>query len=359
MNEEEWPSLGKQGGKVWEAGSTFAEKLQGIVLNRGDRKADEIGCNRQDNTLSEGSEHDSDMEDNEPLCVITEDENRNFPEFSFSEKMTKRLHKAWKWAVIVKLLGRNIGYKNLLSILQTLWAKRGVINVINVGNGFFVVKLSNKEDYMNALTGGPWMLFDHYLTVSSLESYYKQSGSAVGRSSFRGEDVVEDLRSNQNVQFVRAKKSGGGKKKGKGKKVMEAGVRSEVDLGEKRSDKRAREQEVGRDIMRINGDCASGRNDQVVGPVEIEIGNDGLGLMDKIITLDGSRQREDPISEIVLETPMEPGDFRMDPGDSRLAIGLAGKFWAGSAEVEVDSEMGEESGPELIGKGDGPSAYLA
>ncbi|KAI9115480.1 hypothetical protein K1719_013799 [Acacia pycnantha] len=113
-------SLGKQGGKVWEASSTFAEKLQGIVLNRGDRKADEIGCNRQDNTLSEGSEHDSDMEDNEPLCVITEDENRNFPEFSFSEKMTKRLHKAWKWAVIVKLLGRNIGYKNLLSILQTL-----------------------------------------------------------------------------------------------------------------------------------------------------------------------------------------------------------------------------------------------
>ncbi|KAI9073901.1 hypothetical protein K1719_044134 [Acacia pycnantha] len=154
---------------MWEAGSTFAEKLQGIVLDRGDRKTDKIGCNHQDNTLSEGSEHDSDMEDIEPLCVTTEDENRNFPEFYFSEKMTKRLHKAWRWAVIVKLLGRNIGYKNLLSILKTLWAKRGVISVINVGNGFFVVKLSNMEDYLNALTGCPWMLFDHYLTVRPWE----------------------------------------------------------------------------------------------------------------------------------------------------------------------------------------------
>ncbi|KAI9117958.1 hypothetical protein K1719_011100 [Acacia pycnantha] len=112
---------------------------------------------------------ESEMEDGQPLCLITEEANRNFPKFTFSEKMKKRLHKAWRQAVIVKLLGRNIGYKSLLSILQTLWAKCGIITLINISNGFFVVKLSNKEDYLNALTGGPWMLYDHYLTVRPWE----------------------------------------------------------------------------------------------------------------------------------------------------------------------------------------------
>ncbi|KAI9108158.1 hypothetical protein K1719_021031 [Acacia pycnantha] len=32
--------------------------------------------------------------------------------------------------------------------------------------------LSNKEDYCNALTGGPWMLFDHYLTVRPWEPQF-------------------------------------------------------------------------------------------------------------------------------------------------------------------------------------------
>ncbi|KAI9118707.1 hypothetical protein K1719_010152 [Acacia pycnantha] len=102
-------------------------------------------------------------EDSEPLCIITEDPNHNFPTFLVSEKMKKRLYKAWNRAVIAKLLGRTIGYKLLLSILQSLWAKRGVISLINIGNRFFVVKLTNK-DYLNALTGGSWMIFDHYLT---------------------------------------------------------------------------------------------------------------------------------------------------------------------------------------------------
>ncbi|KAK4255547.1 hypothetical protein QN277_008534 [Acacia crassicarpa] len=167
LDKEEWPSLSKHGAKVWEPGKTFAEKLQGINLMQEGKEAGEDA-----KMQSEDISSDSEMEDSGPLCKITEDASRNFPKFSFSEKMTKRLHKAWKWAVIVKLLGRNIGYKNLLAILQTLWAKRGVINLINVGNGFFVVKLTNKEDYMNALTGGPWMLFDHYLTVRPWEPFF-------------------------------------------------------------------------------------------------------------------------------------------------------------------------------------------
>ncbi|KAK4281848.1 hypothetical protein QN277_013295 [Acacia crassicarpa] len=167
LDKEEWPSLSRQGAKVWEPGKTFAERLQGINLMQVTVDAGEDARMQSENISS-----DSEMDDSEPLCKISEDVNRNFPKFVFSGKMTKRLHKAWKCAVIVKLLGRSIGYRNLLTILQTLWAKRGVISLINVGNGFFVVKLTNREDYMNALTGGPWMIFDHYLTVRPWEPLF-------------------------------------------------------------------------------------------------------------------------------------------------------------------------------------------
>ncbi|KAK4260254.1 hypothetical protein QN277_003396 [Acacia crassicarpa] len=144
----EWPLLGTAGKPQRSPGLSFVETLQGInkddMVDEGVPQVDEI---------SEDSLSDSDKEDSLPLCKITEDPVRNFPTFSFSEKMKKRLHKAWKQAVIVKLLGRSIGYKLLLSILQKLWAKRGVITLINIGNGFFVVKLTNKEDFLNALTG--------------------------------------------------------------------------------------------------------------------------------------------------------------------------------------------------------------
>ncbi|KAI9099197.1 hypothetical protein K1719_024964 [Acacia pycnantha] len=172
--EEGWPKLGSEGKNLRVPGISFAEKLQGISR---DEKMEEKSV--ADLDLSDDSI--SDNEDNEPVCKISEDPNRNFPTFSFSGKMRKQLSKAWKTAVIVKLLGKNIGYKLLLSILQKLWAKKGVISLINIGNGFFVVKLSNKEDYLNALTGGPWMIFDHYLTVRPWEPQFQTKSASINK----------------------------------------------------------------------------------------------------------------------------------------------------------------------------------
>lgn len=84
--------------------------------------------------------------DDSPKCEIVEDPSRNFPNFIFSSKMKRRMYKAWHNSVIIKLLGRNIGFKALETRIQSLWAKRGVIKLINIGNGYRVVKLSNKED---------------------------------------------------------------------------------------------------------------------------------------------------------------------------------------------------------------------
>lgn len=46
-----------------------------------------------------------------------------------------------------------------------MWVKKGVIQIIDLGNEFFLVNFSNEDDYRFALTEGPWLIFDHYLTV--------------------------------------------------------------------------------------------------------------------------------------------------------------------------------------------------
>ncbi|KAI9078536.1 hypothetical protein K1719_039474 [Acacia pycnantha] len=139
----------------------------------------------EDDALSDNGSQCSDKDDYEPLCTIQEDPHRNFPTFSFSKKMKKKLYRAWNQAVIVKVLGKTIGYKLLLSILQPLWAKMGFINLINIDNGFFVVKFTNKDDYRNALTGGPWMIFDHYLTIRPWEPLFHPLRAAIDRDVWK------------------------------------------------------------------------------------------------------------------------------------------------------------------------------
>lgn len=37
--------------------------------------------------------------------------------------------------------------------------------VVDLPNGYYVVKFDAEEDYMKALMGGPWMVFGHYLII--------------------------------------------------------------------------------------------------------------------------------------------------------------------------------------------------
>ncbi|KAJ4848560.1 hypothetical protein Tsubulata_007862 [Turnera subulata] len=87
-----------------------------------------------------------------------------------------RIHKQWEDTVIVKMWGRSIGYKMLCSRLQRLWRLRGGFRV---NNNYFLVKLADKEDYMHALTGGPWVVLDHYLTVEPWKPNFEPASHRV------------------------------------------------------------------------------------------------------------------------------------------------------------------------------------
>ncbi|MBA0676619.1 hypothetical protein Goari_018087 [Gossypium aridum] len=75
------------------------------------------------------------------------------------------LDKSMEQTVVVRLLGRTIGYRALLNRIQSLWKPIGSFQVIDIENDYFLVKFSMNQDYNKALTEGHWVVYGNYLTV--------------------------------------------------------------------------------------------------------------------------------------------------------------------------------------------------
>ncbi|CAN1129037.1 hypothetical protein LINPERHAP2_LOCUS5002 [Linum perenne] len=57
--------------------------------------------------------------------------------------------------------------------LPQLWAKKGGIQVSDVGFGFYVVNFESVADYERALFGGPWMVNDHYVVIQEWRPHFR------------------------------------------------------------------------------------------------------------------------------------------------------------------------------------------
>ncbi|PKI40541.1 hypothetical protein CRG98_039056 [Punica granatum] len=67
----------------------------------------------------------------------------------------------WWGSLIVKVLGRRVGYMYLKKCLMLLWKPKGDLKVISLGNDCYLVKFEHREDRSHF----PWMILGHYLTL--------------------------------------------------------------------------------------------------------------------------------------------------------------------------------------------------
>lgn len=89
-----------------------------------------------------------------------------FPMFDFKDDRSyEEIYKPWEDCLVVKLLGRHIGYKALCDRLKLLRKPSGCIEVRDILHGYFLVQFDLKEDRERAMVGVPWMIYDHYLAV--------------------------------------------------------------------------------------------------------------------------------------------------------------------------------------------------
>ncbi|CAN1176561.1 hypothetical protein LINPERHAP2_LOCUS32599 [Linum perenne] len=69
-------------------------------------------------------------------------------------------------ALVVKVLERSFSFLTVKRRLEILWARAGIIQVSDATNDFFVVRFSDPEDYQRAAFGGPWKIYDFYISVA-------------------------------------------------------------------------------------------------------------------------------------------------------------------------------------------------
>jgi hypothetical protein len=105
------------------------------------------------------------------------------PEFILSEKEETRIQKPWRQGLIVKLMGRRIGYKALETRLKQIWVRKGVISIIDLGYEYFLVYFTNEEDYTKALEDGPWLLYDHYLIAREWTPNFHPNNATIEKAA--------------------------------------------------------------------------------------------------------------------------------------------------------------------------------
>lgn len=99
------------------------------------------------------------------------------PAIDFSERIQKTLFKEMELKVVIKLLGRNIGYGVLNNLISSLWNPIKPFHLMDIENGYYLVKFQSIDDYTKALSQGPWMIYGQYLTVQPWTKDFNPSQS--------------------------------------------------------------------------------------------------------------------------------------------------------------------------------------
>lgn len=140
------------------------------------------------------------------VTVSFQDDNPLLPQFQLDDKLFEALCEPWRDALIIKLLGKLVGYRVMHERLQKMWKPSGGFDILDVDKGYFMVKFDLQANKDAVTSGGPWMPFDHYLCVSQRSPEFAAPNANIQRMMtwvrFRGlnllyhdENVLMDLAS--------------------------------------------------------------------------------------------------------------------------------------------------------------------
>lgn len=87
------------------------------------------------------------------------------PSITIETEVLEAMNGMWKQCMIVRVLGRSVAISALSRKLRELWNPKGAMYVMDLPRQFFMVCFEKEDEYMAALTGGPWRVFGSYLMV--------------------------------------------------------------------------------------------------------------------------------------------------------------------------------------------------
>ncbi|KAJ8752957.1 hypothetical protein K2173_008692 [Erythroxylum novogranatense] len=83
------------------------------------------------------------------------------PTIHLSPTDKQRIRRFWANTLIVKVLGRRIGYQFLVASLKRQWKLQCDVVLVDMGNDFYLAKFHSLDDYRLVLEDSPWMVADH------------------------------------------------------------------------------------------------------------------------------------------------------------------------------------------------------
>ena len=100
-------------------------------------------------------EQESWLSDDDELDDFEKEEDLECPAIRLTKEEKARIRRPWKHTLIIKLLGRRIGFTLLLRKIRELWRPKAAVDLVALDNGFFLTKFSSKDDYEYVMLGGP------------------------------------------------------------------------------------------------------------------------------------------------------------------------------------------------------------
>ncbi|KAG7576302.1 Ribonuclease H domain [Arabidopsis thaliana x Arabidopsis arenosa] len=89
------------------------------------------------------------------------------PVITIGMEVLEAMNGLYKQCMVVKVLGRHLTVAALNRKLQELWKPRGNMFVLDLPKQFFMIRFDLEEDYMAAVTGGPWRVFGSIMLVQA------------------------------------------------------------------------------------------------------------------------------------------------------------------------------------------------
>ncbi|KAE8695369.1 hypothetical protein F3Y22_tig00110718pilonHSYRG00104 [Hibiscus syriacus] len=136
-------SLERSGSPFPDEDQHVSKKVRNKKMNGDRMDEDQNGMEMQSNADSarEGAMDEVVILDSE--CIV--DNNGSYPVIQFADQVHNRIEYSMRRSVIVRLLGRAIGYKTLVNRIGLLWQLQGQYQVIDLENDYFLVKFEKKH----------------------------------------------------------------------------------------------------------------------------------------------------------------------------------------------------------------------
>ncbi|KAF7844623.1 uncharacterized protein G2W53_001528 [Senna tora] len=176
--DEEWMQENPKRGTVENTKMSYRDSVRNparmlefdLEENEGKEGDEDQGVDLEESVSSSDEEGNEPEEDGTGISI----EKDVFDRFNLtlSDREWKRLNRPFRKSLIIKLLGKTVGFKFLLRKVNQLWGRTGEVELVDIGNNYFLAKFDTFTDREFTLTGGPWIILDHYLIIRPWTSLF-------------------------------------------------------------------------------------------------------------------------------------------------------------------------------------------